>query len=367
MYIDKHEKTIFEWRFSPMANYICPTFKVTRSESNTPRGLALILFLIRSKKRDFNPASAEKLYQCSSCYLCSSLSYDESDPALLFIDARADIVDKGLAPEAVKNLKDKIRNFNYNKVINFKTSNRKTDIGLFIDPLTAGDNKDEIEANLKLLEKAKVDFTVFGTKRGSGAQLFEIGFRDYAKEIAEMNLKEIETSAIKKIIFLSPYDFRAFSQWYKEMGIKVPKNIELIPYPKFILNLIKEKKIKFRDGKNEKVTYHDSGSYSRIKNGFLEINEILSYISNIKYLPILRSNTKASCDGGDFLQYIYPDIQSSITRRRLDEAVETGARILLTSCFYAKNNFERELNIDSDKANLKIMDLGKYLLEYLEQ
>jgi len=367
MYIDKHKKTIIEWRFSPMANYICPTFKVTRSESNTPRGLALILFLIRSKKRDFNPVSTEKLYQCSSCYLCSSLSYDESDPALLFIDARADIVDKGLAPEAVKNLKDKIRNFNYNKVINFKTSNKKTDLGLFIDPLTVEDNKDEIEANLKLLEKAKVDFTVIGTKRGSGAQLFEIGFRDYAKEIAEMNLKEIKVSAIRKIVFLSPYDFRAFSQWYKEMGIKVPENIELIPYPKFILNIIKEKKIKFRDGKKEKVTYHDSGNFSRIENGFSEIDEILNHIPNIKYVPMLKLGIKSSCDGGDFLQYIYPDIQSSITRRRLNETIETGAKILLTSCFYAKNNFERELKINLNIANLKIMDLGKYLLKYLEQ
>ena len=367
MHIDKHEKTIFEWRFTPMANYICPTFKVTRSESNTPRGLALILFLIRNKKRNFNSVSVEKLYQCSTCYLCSSLSYDESDPASLFIAARADIVDKGLAPGVVHDLKNKITNFNSDHIINFEIFKKKSDIGLFIDPLTLEDSNDELEANLKLLEKAKVDFTVFGTKKGSGAQLFEIGFRDRAKEIADMNLKEIILSEIKKLIFLSPYDFRAFSQWYQEMGIKVPENIELIPYPKFILNLIKENKLKFRDGKNETVTYHDSGNYSRIENGFLEINEILSHIPNIQYIPMLKSGVKAGCDGGDFLHYIYPDIQSSITRKRLDEAIETGAKILLTSCFYAKNNFTRELKSNLDVANLEVIDLGKFLLKHLIQ
>ena len=364
MNIDRHHKTIFEWRFTPMANYICPTFKVTRNESNTPRGLALSLFLIRNKKRDFNPKTAEKLYQCTSCYLCSSLSYDETDPALSFIAARADLVERGLAPQFINQLKDRIINYQSKNIIN-DIQNKDAKVGLFIDPITLENNKSDIEADMKLLEKADVNFTVFGTKKGSGAQLFEIGFWDYTKEIADMNVREIVSSRIEELIFLSPYDFRCFSQWYQEIGIKIPEGIKFTPYPSFILNLIRRNKLKFKNVNNERVTYQDSGHFSRIENGFLEIEELLSHIPEIEYKPMFKSGSKAGCDGGDFLQYFFPGIQSSITRKRLDEVVETGAGILLTSCSYAKNNFIRELKTSSSQAKVEVVDLGKFLLDQL--
>src|SRR5271157_5486268 len=110
MHIDEYSKTIFEWKFSPMANYICPTYKVTKNESNSPRGLTLLLSLITGdQKRLFDDVTAERMYQCASCYLCTSLGYDETDPASLFIAARADIAEKKLVPSAVLAHKEKLQ------------------------------------------------------------------------------------------------------------------------------------------------------------------------------------------------------------------------------------------------------------------
>ena len=204
MNIDKYEKTIQEWRFIPMANYICPTYKVTRNESNSPRGLTLLLHLIHTKRRDFNEVVAERMYQCTSCSLCTIHGFDETDPALLFIAARADVVEKGLTPKPIIKYKNMLQRKDLVNPKQFKNFNKNAKLGIYIDPFNLNSWPDLIDLNLKLLDKAGLDYSILGLGKGSGARLFEIGFRGLAKDIAKDTITNIKNLGLETIICLSP-------------------------------------------------------------------------------------------------------------------------------------------------------------------
>ena len=223
MHIDRYAKTVFEWKFSPMANYICPPYKVTRHESNSPRGLALLISLVQGKQqRKLEPVMAERMYQCSSCYLCTSHGYDDTDPANLFIAARADIVEAGLAPAPVLQHRDRL--LAKPQPLKLPHSQAKVKVGLVVDPYIAADFPKELAATMELLSRAGVAFSVLGAEAGCGAQLFELGFLSEARTRAAAVAKQ--AASVETVVFCSPYDFKLFTGWSADLGVALPAAVE---------------------------------------------------------------------------------------------------------------------------------------------
>ncbi|GAK56937.1 CoB--CoM heterodisulfide reductase [Candidatus Vecturithrix granuli] len=357
MHIDKYAQTIFEWKFTPMATYICPTYKVTKNESNAPRGLAFLLSLITGKQqRKIDEVVAERMYQCNSCYLCTSCGYDETDPALLFIAARADIVEACLAPACIGAHKEKLLKQTWKP----EAGKQKADIGVVVDPFIATTFPDELRANLQLLEKAGIEHEIVNCEQGSGAQLFELGFWDLAKSIAEQNIQMITSGGYKTLLFFSHYDFKAFTAWYAELGLQIP-DVKAVPFPAYLLELVRSGKLTFQNKKERSVTYHDAAHFVRPQSSFLEIGALLEAVPEICYKPMWKSGRLAYSDAGDFLPFTYPEIAAGINAQLLGEVKQTGAETVLTSCFYALHNLRQA----SQPGDPKISDLGTFLADCL--
>jgi Fe-S oxidoreductase len=362
MHIDHYTQTIFEWKFTPMANYICPTYKVTKNESNAPRGLALLLSLIAGKQqRGFDEVVVERMYQCNSCYLCTSCGYDETDPASLFIAARADIVEQTKTPQSILEYKEQLLARKQDMGKNFAAYKKNAEIGLVIDPFIARSYPDELKTNLDLLDRASVDYGIVGVDNGSGAQFFELGFRDIARTIAEQTLQDIQSSGYSTLVFPSPYDFKAFTAWYPELGLETPQHVTAVPLPTYLLELIRGGKLSFKDKAAHTVTYHDANHFVRPQSRFLDIEKLLQAVPETTYKPMWNSGRKADSDAGDFLPFTYPDIAQGINERLLNEVKQTEAGIVLTSCFYALHNLRQV----AQPGDPKVSDLGTFLANYL--
>jgi Fe-S oxidoreductase len=357
MHIDKYTQTIFEWKFTPMANYICPTYKVTKNESNAPRGLALLLSLIAGKQqRTFDEVTAERMYQCNSCYLCTSCGYDETDPASLFIAARADLVATEKAPKCIVVYKDQL----LSQKQKAKGKGRKAKVGIVVDPFIARSFPDELNANFALLDKAGIEYGIVGSEQGSGAQFFELGYWEIAKKIAEQNIQEVTAAGYRTLVFLSPYDFKAVTGWYAELELSVPANVRCVPFPAYLLQLIQAQKLQFGKKPTCSVTYHDANHFVRPKSSFLEIEEVLKAFPGVTYKPMWKPGRLAYSDAGDFLPFTYPDIAKGINAQLLAEVKQTGAETVLTSCFYALHNLRQV----AQSTDLKVSDLGTFLMDY---
>jgi Fe-S oxidoreductase len=358
MHIDKYTQTIFEWKFTPMANYLCPTYKVTKNESNAPRGLALLLSLIAGKQqRNFDEVTAERMYQCNSCYLCTSCGYDETDPASLFIAARADLVAAEKAPKCIVEYKKQLLSQTFKSEIR----NPKSEIGVVVDPFIVNSFPEELKANCALLDRVGVEYGIVGLEQGSGAQFFELGFWEIAKNIAAQNIQEVTSGGYSTLVFLSPYDFKAFTSWYAELGLQILENVKCVPFPAYLLELIRAKKLSFGKKGICSVTYHDANHFVRPTSSFLDIAEVLQAVPDVTYKPMWKTGRLAYSDAGDFLPFTYPDIAKGINEHLLAEVKQTGAEMVLTSCFYALHNLRQV----AQPADLKVSDLGAFLLRYL--
>lgn len=75
----------------------------------------------------------------------------------------------------------------------------------------------------------------------------------------------------------------------------------------------------------------------------------------------MENRVKSSDDGGDFLPHLYPDLAAAIAKQKYEEAEETRAEVLLTSCLYARDNLTKA----AKNNKLRVMDLGEFLLKYL--
>jgi Fe-S oxidoreductase len=362
MHIDKYTKTVFEWKFTPMTNYICPPFKVTRIESNSPRGLALLLSLVQGKQqRKLDPVMAERMYQCSSCYLCTSLGYDDTDPASLYIAARADIVEAGLAPAAVLQYRDRL--LEKPQPLKVPRGGAKARVGLVVDPYIAAAFPRELAANMELLERAGVGFSVLGADGGCGAQLFELGFLAEARERAAAIAKQ--AASVETAVFCSPYDFKLFTGWSADLGIELPAAVEKVPLPAYLLRLVHEGKLhpggSGKGGKKAAVSYLDAGHFVRPQTSFEGIGELVSGIPRIELKPLWRGGRLAPPDSGDFLPYVYPEIAAGIDAKLLEELRETGSGTILVSCLYALANLKRAAAAAA-AGSPAFEDLGTFLL-----
>jgi len=362
MHIDEYSKTIFEWKFSPMANYICPTYKVTKNESNSPRGLTLLLSLITGdQKRLFDDVTAERMYQCASCYLCTSLGYDETDPASLFIAARADIAEKKLVPSAVLAHKEKLQR--KTEIPGLPKVTKNVDVAVVIDPVISSQFPEELKANLAILDSAGIGYGIVGAERGSGAQLFELGFFAEAREMAEAMREELTSKKYRTRVFLSPYDYWFLTSGYRQIGLTGFDGVENIPYPAFLLRLVKEGKLRFSGtGQRKACCYLDAGHYVRPTSAFLGIEDLLGPTGRVEYKPLWRGGRLAPNDAGDFLPFIYPDLAAAINERLVAELSETGSETVLVSCFYTLLN----LRGAAASASMAVEDLGSFLLRCLK-
>lgn len=360
MHIDRYEKTVFEWKFSPMANYICPPYKVTRREANSPRGLALLVSLVTGpQQRKLEPVMAERMYQCSSCYLCTSHGYDDTDPAALFIAARADIVEAGLAPAAVLKLRDRL----LAKPKPLKVRGRaKAAVGVVVDPYIAADFPRELAANIELLEKAGVEFAVLGAEEGCGAQLFELGFLAEARRRAAEVAKQ--AASFETLVFFSPYDFKLFTGWSADLGVELPAAVGKVPLPAYLARLARDGKLKpggaGKKGAKTAVSYLDAGHFVRPGTSFEGIAELVASFPGIELKPLWRGGRLAPTDSGDFLPQVYPEIAAGVDAKLLELVKETGSGTILVSCLYTLANLRRAAAAAAGSPAIE--DLGTFLL-----
>jgi Fe-S oxidoreductase len=366
MQIERYEKTIFEWKFSPMANYICPTFQVTRNESNAPRGLALLLSLVAGpQRRPLDRDLAERLYQCSSCWLCTSLGYDDTDPAALFIAGRADALEAGCAPAAVAALRERLSVGSDEAHLGVALAGlpgfgRQARVGLFVDPFIAARFPEELGRNLELLKRAGEEPGIPAAPGGSGAQLFALGCREEARRAASAALRAIRDGGYRTLVVLSPYDYKALRSWAPELGIEPPAGVRLVPYPALLLERLKSGALSFRKDGRPAVTYLDAAHFVRPETVFSGIAGLLEGAPGVSYRAMWRSGRLAYPDSGDFLPDLYPGIAAAIDRKVLEEAKAAGAEILLTSCFYSLRNLRAAASAAGTPA-VAVEDLGSFL------
>ena len=150
MHIEKFEDAIMNCRFCFMCRHLSAIGNVRHTEADTPRVRAAMLYGLRTGTNSFDDTDfVDALYRQDLSACCVRHCVNHFDENGLALAARADVVEAGKAPEAVKKLAAELA----------ATSSWKAagsgDLAWFLDATTASD-KAAVAAAKKLFAAAKV-------------------------------------------------------------------------------------------------------------------------------------------------------------------------------------------------------------------
>jgi heterodisulfide reductase subunit D len=87
---------------------------------------------------------------------------------------------------------------------------------------------------------------------------------------------------------------------------------------------------------------------------------LLQAIPGVELVEMADNRENAlCCGGGGNLEAVNPELAATIASRRLAQAVETGARTLITPCQQCKRTLANAAR--REKVRLKVLDLNEYL------
>ena len=294
MHIDKFEDAIMNCRFCFMCRHLSAIGNVRFTEVDTPRIRAAMLYGLRTGTNSFDDEDfVDALYRqdLSACCVHHCVNhYDENGLALA---ARADVVEAGKAPEAVKKLAAK-----FVKSVGWKAEGTG-DVAWFLDETTAAD-KAVVAAAKKLFAAAKVSPKII-TGGSIGKALKVLGFLPEAKAAAEQFAAFLKAEGVKTLLVSNPAAASALKQDYPEFGVKLACDV------KCVAGFVVQSKVKFAKAAGEVYALADDFLRNYVGCGCMD--KLLAAVKAVNK-PFGTNDEETYCcgEGAIVLDKLHPEL-----------------------------------------------------------
>jgi len=352
----------------------CPARYVDGFESATAKGRMLIARGMLAGKLDQSSELTERTYTCFLCGACKVKCQDAAgiDTTDVIQAMREYIFDSGThIPEPVRKLGDAVRSkHNIIGTSPERTSAWITDdihenmhakLLYFPGCFTSLRLPEIAQATARILNMLGVEFAMLRSDGWCcGSPLLSTGQRDLARQMALHNVEEIKRRKIETVLVSCPGCYRALSQEYIRLLDLTELPFEVVHTSQYFTRALDQHEIEFKNPLDGVVTYHDPCELGRLSGIYKEPRELIQRVTGTQIVEMPRHHESAwCCGGGGGMMASYPDKSVKVANVRLDEAVSTGARYLVTACPTCKWNLNR--TAQSSKTPLKVMDLSEFL------
>lgn len=215
------------------------------------------------------------------------------------------------------------------------------------------------QATQKLLEIANINYEVLEKEGCCGSVLLRTGFVEDALEVMQETYQDVKG---EKILVSCAGCYLTFKEDYPEL---LGKKVDVIHTSHLFLDLLKEGKIK-ASWKTTPVTYHDPCHLGRHMGEYETPRQVIQSYAKILEMESNRENSRC-CGAGGGVRFAFPDLSGEIARMRLDDAVKTGSRQLVTCCPFCIHNLKTAqesfgIMDDLHYDDIDILDLSQFLL-----
>ncbi len=214
---------------------------------------------------------------------------------------------------------------------------------------------------LGLLNRLGITPVISNDERCCGHDALWSGDEATFKALAERNLEVIESSGAKTVLFSCPEGYFTFKHHYQKYFGDLP--FEVLHITEFLSRELQEAGLSFEPSSNGSFTYHDPCRLGRLSGNYEHPRELLKLVPEIDLKEMNRNRENALCCGTSAWMEC-SNCSKAMRIERLQEAVQTGAKTLITACPKCQIHFTCALS--SAELDLKVTDLYAYLLEKLE-
>ena len=229
------------------------------------------------------------------------------------------------------------------------------------------------DATETILKRAGVDYTTLDDETCCGSFLMRTGYEEDAHEVMENTLKKLEDNLKgDKILVSCAGCYNTLKNDYNELfGVE----LDVIHTSELINQLINDGKLVVKKTPS-KVTYHDpchlgrhSGLYEEPREAIIKSYDLIEMDRNREY--------SRCCGAGAGVKSAFPETAMKVASKRIKDAQDTGAEILVTSCSFCILNLENALkqtidefnneNIDKNRRCInKVIDVSELILMGIE-
>jgi Fe-S oxidoreductase len=221
-------------------------------------------------------------------------------------------------------------------------------------------------ATEKILKTAGIDYTLLDNESCCGSFLMRTGFKKEAEEVMKNNLENILATNEKTVLVSCAGCYNTLKNDYKALF-----NVELdvMHTSELVKELIDKNKINVKPtGKT--VTYHDPCHLGRHSGIYEEPRAAIKTSSELVEMTRTRERSRC-CGAGSGVKSAFPELALEVGSRRIQDAEEVGAEILVTTCSFCilnlENALEKTKNRDGNGSLTSVMDLTELILMGMER
>jgi Fe-S oxidoreductase len=223
--------------------------------------------------------------------------------------------------------------------------------------------KEVARATVNILNKAGIEFGILGTQENCcGESIRKTGNEEIYKSLARENIKTFIENGVKKILVSSPHCYHTFKNEYPEFKV----NFEVIHISQYLFELINEGKLQINKEYKKKVTYHDPCYLGRHNGIYDEPRGVITKIPGLELNEMSESREDSLCCGmGGGRIWIDTKMTERFSNLRIEEAIGTGAEVLVTACPYCITALEdSRLGLEHED-DILVKDITEILQEVI--
>jgi len=338
---------------------VCPVYGETGWESDNPRGKLYALKQLANRgpmdlilRRNPKPGEEykQRLYHCTSCGACDEVCHVNIKLAHLWEELKEWMIKQGYEPlEAHKKIYERVKRVRnpYDEPIE-KRDAWLTDKSvlspnpevLFFAGCTASYRVGFLgQAVAKILTASDVKFNILGSDEWCcGSPLLRTGQADIVRsELAPHNMRAIETRGVNALVTACAGCYNTIKNDYPR--IVGQPTYKLYHLTEYLEKLLKEKRLVLSKEFKKKVTYHDPCHLGRHARVFEAPRNVINAIPGIEFVEMAYNREMAHCCGaGGGYKSAFNYSAESIAAKRVREAEEVGAELIITSCPFCQVN-----------------------------
>jgi len=340
-------------KYSDEAYTKLPTFRVCPVrehaggfEHHYARGKIQIAQGILEGRFPYSEELVELLYTDPDCRLCTWVCDAERilDPPKVWRAMRQDIVAAGMGPpKPLKEIDSRVSE--RHNVFGARPERRSRwasglklpeqgDVVYFAGCYASYTQPEIARATVAILREAGLGLAYLGEEEWCcGVVQFHDGSISLARQMATHNIEAIRASSAKMVV-------TSCAECYKSLKVEYPQMFGDIPFKvvhisELLAELADSGRVSFRKGLEEsRVTFHDPCHLGRYCGVYDQPRQVLRSIPGVELAEMLRHREYAWCcgNGADLVRSVAPELASEIARDRVEEARDTGAQAIITSC-----------------------------------
>jgi Fe-S oxidoreductase len=330
--------------------------------------------------RENAPINDDVLWSCTTCRACEDICPVNIQHLDLLLEARKYqvLMESSFPPEmqeTFNNLENQSNPWGFGSDtradwakdldVPLMTDNPQADVLYYVGCAASFDDRGKkiARAMARVLKKAGVNFAILGEEERCNGDVARRAGNEYLAQmmIAE-NVEILNQYQPKKILTGCPHCYNTIKNEYPQFGASYP----VVHHSEFLLDLLKQGRIKANGNPIERLTFHDSCYLGRWNGIFEAPRDLLLMVSNGKGLfEMSRNADKGLCCGaGGARMFMEETIGKRINHERAQEVIATGANQVAAACPFCITMLTD--GIRDNNGNAEVKDIAEILDEATE-